>query len=61
LTIYLGEALKKQRKAKKLTQEDLGFEAGLDRSYIGELERNLKAPSFGTIVKLAVALEMEPH
>ncbi|MFC4802582.1 helix-turn-helix domain-containing protein [Neobacillus sp. GCM10023253] len=34
--------LRRRQKAKGLSQEKLAFESGLDRSYIGDLERNEK-------------------
>jgi len=53
-----GIALRKLRLAKKLTQEELGFEAGLRRTYISSLELGEKTPSLDTIFKLSLALSM---
>jgi len=35
----LGELVRKRRKEIGLSQEDLGFESGLHRTYIGSIER----------------------
>ncbi len=35
----VGAALREKRKQKGLSQEALAFEAGLDRTYIGSVER----------------------
>jgi transcriptional regulator with XRE-family HTH domain len=53
LDIAFGIALRKIRLSKKLTQEQLGFEAGLRRTYISSLELGEKQPSLATIQKLA--------
>ena len=42
-----GEALRRQRKAKGLTQEAFG------RTYLSELERGTKSPSLEKIDKIA--------
>ena len=51
----LGIALKKLRQGEKLTQEQLGFEAGLRRTFISSLELGEKQASLATIEKLASA------
>lgn len=48
-----GETLRELRLAKKLTQEQLGFEAGLRRTFISSLELGEKQPSLSTIKKIA--------
>lgn len=39
-----------------ITQEKLGFEAGLRRTYVSILELGQQQPSLGTILKIAKAL-----
>jgi transcriptional regulator with XRE-family HTH domain len=58
LDTAFGITLKKLRLAKKLTQEQLGFEAGLRRTYISSLELGEKQASLATIEKLASAIEL---
>jgi transcriptional regulator with XRE-family HTH domain len=51
-----GKVLKNLRKEAKLTQEELGFEADLRRTYISILELGEQQPSLTTILKLAKPL-----
>jgi transcriptional regulator with XRE-family HTH domain len=55
-----GLALQELRKARKMSQEELGFESGYHRTYISQLERGQKSPSLRAIFKLAVALKAAP-
>ncbi|WP_462410362.1 helix-turn-helix domain-containing protein [Neobacillus sp. Marseille-QA0830] len=61
MAIYIGNVLRRRRKAKGMSQEKLALESGLDRSYIGDLERNEKSPSLDTVYKISRALEILPH
>lgn len=58
--IYIGKVIRTLRKAKGMTQEGLANEIHLDRSYLSEIERNLKAPSVYTIFKLTIGLGIPP-
>jgi transcriptional regulator with XRE-family HTH domain len=53
--------LRKARLAKKISQEELGFQCSLHRTEISLLERGGREPRLGTIVKLASALEVDPN
>lgn len=53
-----GHALRRQRVARGWSQERLANRAGLNRSYMGEIERAAAMPSLATVVKLAQALEL---
>ena len=55
-----GSTLQDLRKARKLSQEQLGFESGFHRTYISQLERGRKSPSLKTIFQLAAALKALP-
>jgi len=55
-----GLTLQDLRKARKLSQEQLGFESGYHRTYISQLERGQKSPSLKTIFQLATALKTPP-
>lgn len=50
--------LRRLRKQKGLSQEQFGFDAGLHRTYISQLERGLKSPSLLTLQKIANTLEI---
>lgn len=41
------------------SQEDLGFESGLHRTYIGVIERGEKSISVGSLVHLAETLNVK--
>lgn len=55
-----GERIRKNRKRKGLSQESLAFEAGLDRTYIGGVERGERNISLLNILKVARALGVKP-
>lgn len=47
------DALRHYRERAGLSQERLAAAAGLDRTYVSQLERGLKSPTLGTLEKLA--------
>lgn len=55
-----GTVLRELRASKGITQEKLGFDADLDRTFISLLERGLRQPSLATIFQLSSALSMSP-
>lgn len=55
----IGSNLREIRKKKKMSQVILAEEAGLNRTYIGELERGEKNMSLKTLLKLVKALKIE--
>lgn len=52
----LGLLVKKQRMLLKLSQEQLGFRANLDRTYISGVERGVRNPSLTALVSIASGL-----
>jgi transcriptional regulator with XRE-family HTH domain len=54
-----GRVLRAARRDKKLSQEDLAYDAGFDRTYPSLLERGLRTPTFLVILELAAALDMD--
>lgn len=54
-----GKRLRKLRIDKGLSQEELSKEVGLDRTYVGKIERGEKSPSLKTIEKIAKKLDTE--
>ena len=52
----LGKVIRRRRKARHASQEQLGFQAGLHRTYVSMLERGLRNPSLTVISKLSGAL-----
>lgn len=49
----LGERIRTARKHKGLSQERLALEAGIDRSFMGQVERGQRNVSFSTLCRLA--------
>lgn len=52
----LGKTISFLRKEKGISQEELAYRAGINRSYMGVIERGEKSPSLGTIAKVANGL-----
>lgn len=57
-TLIVGKKIRKARKAKNLTLEELAECCGLHPAYIGQLERGVKNASLYTLEKIACALEL---
>lgn len=55
-----GRVLRAHRTAKLFSQERLAHEAGIDRTYVGLLERGLRQPTIATLFLLCAAMEVEP-
>ena len=53
----LGEMIKKARKEKNLTQEQLGKLVGVQKAQISKIENNTKDVRFSTIMKVFSALK----
>jgi transcriptional regulator with XRE-family HTH domain len=53
-----GIVVRQLREARLWSQERLASRAGLNRSYMGEIERAAVMPSLCTAAKLALALEV---
>jgi transcriptional regulator with XRE-family HTH domain len=56
----LGTNIKVARLQLKLSQEALSFASGLDRSYIGSVERGERNISIINLCKIAAALQISP-
>jgi transcriptional regulator with XRE-family HTH domain len=55
-----GEELRKARVEAGLTQEKLSFVAGLDRTYISQLENDKKSPTLDAYFRICDALKISP-
>jgi transcriptional regulator with XRE-family HTH domain len=51
--------LRRIRVAKGLSQERLAFDSGIDRSYVGGLERQTENPTVDLLDRLAKTLEVK--
>ncbi|MGY6128025.1 helix-turn-helix domain-containing protein (plasmid) [Paraburkholderia strydomiana] len=56
----LAYNIRSNRVAKSLSQEELAFAAGLDRTFISQVERARVNVSIDNIERLAVALDVNP-
>ena len=54
----LGRAILRARRRQRISQEELAARAGMDRTYVGGIERGEENPSLEKILLLAEALEM---
>jgi transcriptional regulator with XRE-family HTH domain len=55
-SILLGEVLRTARKAAGISQEELAFEAKLDRTYISQLENGHKSPTVDSLFRICPVL-----
>lgn len=56
-----GNRIRQLRLSRGFSQEELADSAGLDRTYIGGIERGERNPSLINILKLARALNTKPE
>ncbi len=59
--IIFGESLRKLRVQADFSQEELAERAGIDRSYLGGIERGEHNLALINIIKIAKALNLPPH
>jgi transcriptional regulator with XRE-family HTH domain len=58
LLISLGKSVRKRRKEKKLSQDDLAYQAEIPLNQIGRIERGEINPSLSTLNSIAKALRI---
>ncbi len=56
--VAVGQAIRRERLAKGLSQEALGLLAGVDRTFVGQVERAENNIALLTLQKLSTALEL---
>jgi transcriptional regulator with XRE-family HTH domain len=56
----LGDILREARERAGLTQEQLAFQAGVDRTYVSQLENDKKSPTVQTLFRLCRAMKASP-
>ena len=52
----VGEHLKYARRSRNLTQEEVAHRAGVDRSYLSQIENNRKSPTIDVFVAVCQAI-----
>lgn len=55
----IGENIKASRLKNGLSQEALAYESGLDRAYVGRVERGEKNISILSLLKISTVLKIE--
>lgn len=59
LAAVIGRRIRALRRERHLTQQDLGERVGLDRIYVGEIERGQRTnPTLANLRRLALALDV---
>ncbi|MFY9537314.1 MAG: helix-turn-helix transcriptional regulator [Bacilli bacterium] len=58
INVLFGKRIRQLRMQKGLSQEELGYEAGLHRTYIGQIERAEKNITLKNIEKIAKELDV---
>jgi len=58
--VLFGKELRKLRKARGWSQEELAARCDLDRTYIGGIERGERNVALLNIYKIAEAIELHP-
>jgi len=59
--IQLAEKIKSRRKELNLSQENLATKCNFDRTYISLLERAKRNPTYLSLEKLCIGLEIKLH
>lgn len=59
VNIAFGKNIAKLCVERNLTQDDLAFRCGFDRTYIGTIERREKSATINTVNKLAKGLGLQ--
>jgi len=54
-----GQKVVEQRKKQKLTQEELADKAGIERSYMGAIERGERNPTLKKVFSISNALKVK--
>lgn len=58
LTIQFGQLVRKYRKEKNMSQEQLALLCNMDRSYLGRIERGEVNPTLEKVYELAESLDI---
>ncbi len=59
--VKIGQSVKAKRVHRFMTQEQLAKAAGISPRQVVRIEQNEVEPRFATILKIANALETDPH
>jgi transcriptional regulator with XRE-family HTH domain len=59
IKIRFGKRLRKLRRNKDITQEQLAEMIGVSADFVSQMERGVNGPSFDTLQKIALVLEVD--
>ena len=54
--LIFGEVLRRHRSEKNISQEELAFLSGVDRTFVSRLERGIRQPTITTLIGIGQAL-----
>lgn len=54
--LIFGEVLRRHRSEKDISEEELAFLAGVDRTFVSRLERGIRQPTITTVIGIGQAL-----
>lgn len=57
--IKIGQRIRELRKAKGFSQEEFAYEVGLDRTYMGSVERGERNIAALNLIRIAKSLKIE--
>lgn len=60
LSKVIGCSIRNKRKEKNITQESLSLQCGIDRSYMGRIERGEVNMTIDKLYEIANALKVDP-
>lgn len=60
LLAAFGQVVREARLSQHMTQEQLAFNAGLNRNFVAAIEKGQRKPSLITIFSLARGLDLSP-
>ena len=59
IRIKFGQRVRKFRKLRGFSQEELAYEAGSNRTYVSDVERGTRNPSLDFIARVSSALNVK--
>lgn len=58
ISAVFGEILRRYRAERDISQEELAYLAGVDRTFVSRLERGIRQPTITTLIGIGLALEV---
>lgn len=55
--VALGLAIRRMRQVRKISQEELAHQSGIDRSYMSSIERGQQNPGIMSVLSIAATLQ----